>query len=549
MAKNKYFFIFLIFTCNHFLQAQDNRFVVYFTDKPTTGYSLNAPEEFLSERAIQRRIDQNIPITVSDIPVNEAYIDSLKENGIEVYHRSRWLNAVLIQTDSAKLTSLEKFSFIKDIVYVAPGTRLKPSGNIKSAPETSGVPQSRSSNQNEIIPLDQNVMMGVPQMHEQGFMGQGMLVGVFDGGFLKVNELEAFAPLYEENRIAAAKNFVVNSDDVYQYSDHGTRALSVIGGYLPATFIGTAPKANFILCVTEDVSGEYRIEEYNWLFAAEYADSAGVDIINTSLGYNSFSDSTMNYSYGDLNGRTAIITRASAIAAGKGIVLVTSAGNEGEGPWKYISAPADADSILAVGAVFKEGYEKVPFSSIGPTADGRIKPDVAALGYRVSSINRTGDITPANGTSFAAPLVTGLVAGFWQANPTLGNIEVIERIKMSGHRSSSPNNNTGHGVPHFARAMEEAILKAFQKEVQSFRAYPNPVIYDQINIELATGRTAETFTIFLYDSAGKMIREMNVQDHHTAEVLNLDLEDLRPGIYIINLVTSKTSEAVKIVKF
>ncbi len=386
-------------------------------------------------------------------------------------------------------------------------------------------------------------------MHEGGYMGEGMLVGVFDGGFENVDKVAGFQHLFDENRIVAAKNFVANDDSVYQYSNHGTHALSCIAGYIPKKFIGTAPNASFILCVTEDVQGEYRIEEYNWLFAAEFADSLGVDVINTSLGYSTFSDASMNYTYDDFDGKTTVITKAAVVAARKGIVLVTSAGNEGNNEWKYVSAPADADSVLAVGAVGLN-FERAYFSSVGPTADGRLKPEVSAFGLDVVVINRSGNLATSRGTSFAAPLTTGLVAGFWQANPELSSLEVMDRIKLSGHKAAATGNEVGYGVPNFARAMDPTILGTKTVAPQSFKMYPNPVINNRLYIQLADSRPPQRMEIYLYNSTGTVIKQKSLSLGVGAhEPYILDFSDVVPGVYIINVVTRTTSEAAKVVYF
>ena len=534
-----------------FLQAQENRFVVFFHDKDHSAYTLESPESFLTARALARRERQNIPLTFNDLPVSEAYLDSLKAAGIPYFHTTKWFNAALIQTDSTKLNALIQASYVDTVIYVAPGAKLKnPYGNAKLAfMESEEATNGATGYVEDDIALDQNIALGVDKMHEQGYKGEGMLVAVFDGGFTNADKNPAFATLFEEDRVVATRNFVVNNDSVYQYDDHGARALSLIAGYIPGQFIGTAPEAGFVLCVTEDVAGEYRIEEYNWLFAAEFADSLGVDVVNTSLGYNLFSDSSMDYTYEDLDGETAVITRASTIAASKGMLLVTSAGNEGNKPWKYISAPADADSILAVGAIFTETFNRAAFSSFGPTADGRIKPDVSAPGYGVALVSTAGTLSFGNGTSFAAPLVTGLTTGFWQANPELNNLEVIERIKMSGTKALSPNNELGYGVPNFQRAMDEVILGTFTKIPKSFRIYPNPVVNNKLVIEMANPLSSEEVEVFLYDSTGKLIRKEILAGQHLAEKFFLNFYGILPGVYIINVVTARTSEAAKIIKF
>ena len=535
--------------------AQENRYVIFFTDKDHSSYSIDRPEEFLSLRAIERRENQNIAITAEDLPVSQAYLDSLSAKKIDSYHQSKWFNATIVQADSVELLSLNSASYIDTIIFVGPGAKLRNpyAGNSASINGNSNLENAENATNTTIDPADkisltQNTMLGVDEMHEAGFMGEGMLIGVFDGGFNNVDGIPAFDHLFEENKIIATRNFVDNNDSIYQFSDHGTSALSCIAGYIPEVFIGTAPNASFVLCVTEDVQGEYRVEEFNWTFAAEYADSLGVDVINTSLGYSTFLDSNMNYTYDDLDGQTAFITRASAIAAKKGIVLVNSAGNEGGNSWRYVSAPADAENILSVGAV-NARFEKASFSSIGPTADGRLKPEISALGTDVVVVDESGGISYARGTSFASPLVAGLVAGFWQANPTLNNDEVMNRIKMSGHKASSPNNELGYGVPDFSRAMEQKILGAYTESAESFKLYPNPISNDKLFVKISRDHLHQDIDICLFNNAGVVVKKSSFTDYQISNPLIIDFSDILPGIYFIKVVSRETSEAAKVVNF
>ena len=531
-------------------EAQEHRFVVFFKDKANSPYQLASPEGFLSARALERRHKQSIPVVPSDLPVSPAYLDSLRNEGVPFYHKTKWLNGALVQTDSATIAYLLTKPYVQAAVHVAPGIKLRHPYEtaINTEANTAGGLQMHDAQltANNVL-MEQNELLGVPQMHRQGYRGEGMLIAVLDGGFRGVDIHEPFKHLYDENRIVAARNYVVNDDSVYQYSDHGTKALSTIAGAIADKFIGTAPKASFILSVTEDVDGEYQIEEYNWLFAAEFADSAGADIVSTSLGYSTFSDDSMNYTYEDMDGATSVITQAADIAASKGMVMVTSAGNEGNKPWKYISAPADGDSVLAVGALKGGSLSKTGFSSFGPTADGRIKPDVIALGEQVLTINANGRVAKSNGTSFSAPLISGLVAGFWQANPDLTNIQVMDRIRKSGHRALSPNNEVGFGLPDFTRAMDRTILATHGSAPKSFHVFPNPVS-NELVIEVKSNQQSEELAVYLYSSTGKLIGQKEPRGYNH-QIITFDFQNILPGVYIINVVTANTSEAVKVVKF
>lgn len=541
---NKLLVVLFITIGNFHLLAQDNRYVIFFTDKENSKYSIDNPEAFLSARAIERRQDQNVDITIDDLPVNKQYVENLEALGVKVFFTSRWFNAALVEADSATIASAEQQSFVLKAEFVAPGVRLTGSGS-KSGLSYQGKPYAQ---RNSITSEDQNKMLGVPDMHEQGYTGEGILIAVLDGGFDNVDNLPFFDHLYTDNSVVATYDFVENTKDVYRYADHGTKVLSTIASMAPGSLVGTAYDADFILCVTEDVMGEYRIEEYNWLFAAEFADSAGADIINTSLGYTTFNDASMNYIHEDLDGKKAVISRASAMAASKGILLVTSAGNEGNGSWGTISAPADADSILSVGAVDLD-FQKASFSSPGPTADGRLKPEIAALGVGTTVGSSSGKFVQSNGTSFAAPLITGLAAGIWQAYPDLTNIELIEKIKNSGNHAKFPDNLTGYGVPNFTRVQLEIVLTVDKITDHIFRIYPNPASDGAVCIETESTTPGKIIEIRIYNSTGKLLDKKDLITKLKNNKFKVAIENFHPGVYIVNITSSNTSESLKLIKF
>ena len=331
-------------------------------------------------------------------------------------------------------------------------------------------------------------MLGIDAMHQAGYTGQGISVAVFDGGFKGVDTVSYFRHLYENGQMIPGYDFVGNSPDVYRYGQHGTEALSCIAAYQPGVLEAGAYEANIMLCITEESGSEYRVEEYNWLFAAEMADSAGIDIISTSLGYTTFDDPAMNYEYEDLDGNTAVITRAVNLAAQKGILCVISAGNEGSGRWRYVSPPADAIDVLSVGAVSSSG-DRVSFSSFGPTADGRVKPDVSALGLQTVVVNSQGEVVRSNGTSFSAPLITGLTAGVWEAFPGETNLEIIERIRLAGNSSLAPNNELGYGIPTFSAALLVPVPSEEEIREANYRVYPNPIESGKLFVEAQNPRS------------------------------------------------------------
>jgi len=499
---------------------------VHFSDKENTNFDTSNPEDFLSERAIQRRKKQGIAIVENDLPLDANYITAVKNLDAAVFHHSKWFNAILIETDENVIPDIENLAFVDSVSFVAPNHMLngrKSAHNkFESAHEGKGINES---------PTDvQNNMLGAINMHAAGFMGEGMLIGVFDVGFEGADNQSYFQHLFDENKIVGAFDFVLNDPNVFISHNHGRRVLFCIASRIENSISGTAPNASFILCRTEDIDTEYRIEEYNWIFAAEYADSAGVDIINTSLGYNEFTDPTMNYTNAQMDGKTTVISRAAQIAFDKGILLVTSAGNSGNNAWKIVSAPADVQDVLSVGAISVDSIRSA-ISSFGSNLVSFTKPDVVALGS--STVVDFNDInnsfTTSSGTSFASPLVAGLAAGIWQAFPDKTNKEILSLLRNSGHTASTPNNETGYGIPNFNRArtlilgLEENLLS------EGFIIYPNPT-NDKITLCAASSHVK---TINIINSLGQSVYQKEVSNK--TDVFTIDLSRLTNGFYILSI--------------
>lgn len=338
----------VLFLQSAFAIAQNKRYLILLADKNNSPYSVSKPEAFLSQRSIERRKRQGIPVTTRDLPVNPSYIATIKQAGAQVLYSSRWLNAVMISSNASVYNAIKKLSFVSG----AEGNRSLDDQNLPVNESKSGKMEVKS----ETAPVygytsNQIKMLGVDKMHAAGYRGETMLIGVLDNGFNNVNKNPVFQHLFKENRIAATYDFVNNETNVYNQGDHGTSVLSTIAAFKDSSLVGTAFKATFVLLHTEDDLRESKVEEANWLFGAEYADSCGVDVINTSLGYTEFDDATTDYTYQNMDGKTALVTRAADWAVGVGMVVCASAGNEGNQAWKYIGAPADGDSVLAVGAV------------------------------------------------------------------------------------------------------------------------------------------------------------------------------------------------------
>ncbi|AFK04845.1 peptidase S8 and S53 subtilisin kexin sedolisin [Emticicia oligotrophica DSM 17448] len=465
----------LLTTIQLSISAQ-NQYLVLFKDKSNSPYSITRPKEFLSERSIKRREKQKIAITERDLPPNPNYLSEIAKTGAKVLYKSRWINGALIQTDENTLAKILNLSFVKG---------LEGKGDIRNARqsnENQGT-QTRNKFENEEITdngLSQNqlAMLGADKMHSKGYKGEGMLIGVLDSGFLNANKLSFFNDLFSDKRVIGTWDFVNNETNVYNDHSHGTNVLSCMAAYEIGRIVGTAYKASYLLLTTEDVSSETKREEANWLFGAEMADSVGVDVINTSLGYSTFDNPAQNYKYSDMNGDRALATRAADWAAQAGILVVASAGNEGSSAWKYIGTPADADSIIAVGAVGST-LNVASFSSYGPSFDGRIKPELSAQGAGTIIGGTNGSIGTSNGTSFSSPLIAGFAASLWQAFPSLSNMQIRDYLIRSATQYINPDNRIGYGIPNFDKAYElaelESLINELKKSGQEVMVFPNPI--------------------------------------------------------------------------
>lgn len=431
-----------------------DKYAVKFTDKNGSGYSLDRPEEFLTKKALDRRAKFQINLDDYDLPVNGAYVDSLKALGFKIQGVSKWLNCAVIQTDdSTELAKLDNLSFIdtgyKWLQVKEKTTSLPPVERPKLKEKKSKSPETVNYVYDYGEGLTQAEMLNIPKLHALGYTGKGMTIAVLDAGFYKADQLNCFTKMYTEGRVLGVRDFADNDTTVYDSDNHGMNVLSCIAGNWSGQLVGTAPDASAYLFRTEISSSENIVEEFLWAFAAEVADSLGVDMIHSSLGYQDFDDKSVNYTREQGDGNTTIADIAADRAAAKGIVVSVSAGNDGDDlnyPW--ISSPADADSVLAVGAVDKR--RKIAyFSSIGNTVDGRVKPDVCAMGFMSAVQGPSNHITHSNGTSFSGPILAGCVLCLMQAHPDAPVMEILQAVRAAGDIYDQPNTQYGYGIPDF----------------------------------------------------------------------------------------------------
>ncbi|MBL4715358.1 MAG: S8 family serine peptidase [Bacteroidia bacterium] len=544
------------------------KYWVHLTDKNSSSYSIHTPRQFLSPRAIARRSNQNIPIKVNDLPVSMLYIDSIKSSGVQIINRSKWFNAITIYVqDSSTLLNILNLCFVKKIAPVGFSKRDPENYLLEKTGKTHNFTDIKDEDYG--LAFNQIEMLNGHMLHQAGYTGKGKLIAVLDAGFKNVDTIRAFDSVMTNNQIIATYNFVTGNDSVYNSKfSHGTSVLSTMASNWPGEIIGTAPQADYLLLISEDGESESIIEEDNWIAAMEYADSIGADIINSSLGYTTFDDTTMNHTYQDMDGNTTKITIAADIAASKGILVVNSAGNEATSSWKYISAPADGDSVLTVGGVNKN-EEYASFSSIGPTSDGRIKPNVVAQGSGTTVLNRSGAVTSGSGTSFSAPIIAGLAACLWQANPSKTNMEILKIIEISAHQYYTPDYELGFGIPDFNLAHELLIFDSNNNgKDRLINIFPNPFTNTIKIIGYSIESGVGSFEMF--DSSGRNIssRSINISKDINQELVPTqnnsssinfnssnyfnftlnNLENLNQGLYIMRLTINETTVVKKIIK-
>lgn len=457
-----------------FLSGQNapNTYWVKLADKKGTSFQISHPEAFLSQRSIDRRLKQQIPIDETDLPVSAFYLDSLKKLGLQVVHTSKWLNGATVRTaDTALIRKVAALPFVTLVQLTKPANVIK-SIRLKfnESEVISDIPPANYGNA-----YNQLNQLNGQYLHNKGFRGKGIRIAVLDVGFWHVSTITAFDSLRNTNRILSIRDFVDPKSDFYNQNSHGMSVLSCMGGNIPGQMMGTSPDASFYLFRSEDAATEYLIEEDNWVAAAELADSLGADVINSSLGYYDFNDPKMDHPYSDLNGKKTRVTQGANMAFQKGILVFTSAGNEGDNAWKHIIAPSDGENVIGVAAVDKNG-KRASFSSVGPAYGGAIKPNVAAMGSLTFLVVSNGVIGYGSGTSFSSPVLAGMGACLMQSNPGANVKQLKLAIEQSASMYLTPDSLLGFGIPDFQKA--DLILKNTgvknMESASSWLVSPNP---------------------------------------------------------------------------
>jgi subtilisin family serine protease len=545
MRKLSFLLMFLAATMFAQAQVATNIYWVQFTDKEGSPYSIDNPEAYLSPRALQRRANLNIAIDEYDLPVNPQYLQAVADCGAEIINPSKWLNGVSVHvTDPSVIEAINALDCVMTVRNCPNDLKAQEQKERWLANEMKPAASTRSSKGFYGGAEDQVKQLNVDVLHEMGFDGTGVIIAVLDGGFEGAENTSCFDNMREEGRLLGTRDFVYGSNSVYTQSTHGTSCLSTMGAYDPNNMVGTAYKASYYLIHTEDGDSENIIEEYNWVSGAEYADSLGVDVCSTSLGYITFDMSQWNHPFEHYDGKTAPMSIGAEIAASRGMICMNAAGNEGDGNCT-LGIPADAEHIVTVGAVNAAG-DRASFSSVGPTYDGRIKPDVMAMGEGTYVASGYGSWWPyynGNGTSFATPVLAGAVACLRQARPYSSVQEICDALRACGNRAENPDSKYGYGIPDFSQALE--LLKVEEHSVAAneiINVYPNPS-QGEVKVSLKEGAKAD---VTVYDITGRQLYTytFNGLNHTTLENY---LNTLGTGVYFINAVSELGSQTVKLV--
>jgi subtilisin family serine protease len=542
--KKKFLLISILFIFFSVCSQENEDAWVFMKDKPNSAIFLANPLQMLSQRSIDRREKSNISIDEKDVPIHQVYYTKLKnEVTIAVLGKSKWLNAVHIQGSVTQIKDLfSKFNFIESIEYA------NKSLNTNEKSKVNNSPSDHFSKFNEVqtdfnygAADNQIKMLKGDYLHQQGFTGQNQVIAIIDAGFPNVNTLSAFERLRDNNQILGGYNFADRNANYYTRNSHGTHVLSTIAGYIENEFVGTAPDAKFYLFISEIAETETVLEETLWVEAAERADSLGVDMINTSLGYTTYDNPNHSHSYADMDGNTTFISRGAEIGVSRGMILVNSAGNSGASSWRYVGAPADASSVFSIGAVNAD-ENIASFSSFGPTADNRIKPDVLAQGQNTTIVNfSSGSVSTSNGTSFSSPVMAGVIACFWEAFPNKTNVEIMNLIRNSSDKYNNPTDQYGYGIPDFEAAYNTVLSLQDFDVFSKIKISPNPV-KDFFSISknniLLTEYSAEIFNIL----GQKVIELSNFSSN------KIDISFLEKGIYLLKIQKGNQHKTIKLIK-
>ena len=560
--------VFLIILLFLFRQAsaQDFKYLLHLKDKRNNGFSLSEPAAFLSEKAIQRRFKQHIKIDSTDLPITSTYVDSLLAiPTLRILNKSRWFNQLLISiTDTAVLQNVQSLSFVLSSEPVNNQQSIKIPGPVSVNKEEAITSILRTNRLNSVAGVTSYYNYGFSfsqihihhgdYLHDLGYHGESMTIAILDNGFNNYLTNPAFDSLRLNHRILGSYDFVNQKISVNEEGVHGAFCFSILSSNLPEVFVGSAPASEYWLFKTEDDSSESPVEEQNWIAAAEFADSVGVDLISTSLGYAYFDDPKYDLNYLQRNGHNALISQAANLAVTKGMIVTAAAGNDGtqNSERKYLSCPADGDSVYAAGAV-DISNQIGNFSSWGPNGSGQVKPDGVSLGVGTRFIGTDGNLNSGNGTSFATPNLAGLIICLWQAFPEFSAHDILMTVRQSSDKFASPDIHYGYGLPDFEKAYQTLLSKRMGitntlAGNEWILAYPVP-FHNTIHI-LIKPVVAGTATLQLMDISGKNIQTKTFPiEANLAQLVEFDINQaLSKGTYFLWYIDSQRAKTLKLLK-
>lgn len=570
--KRNYLFIILMLSAGLGAHSQYSSYIVQLKDKKGTAHSLANPSSYLSSKSIERRTRQKITIDSTDLPVSAVYLDSLRSvPNVTIRNISKWLNQVLIRTtDPGAISKINSFPFVKSTGPIGLSSKpadITPITNkfnevIKPIEETpvvfgthgaSGTTGTSSLNYGSSF--NQIHLHEGEYLHDLGFTGAGITIAILDAGFYGYKTNSAMDSVRLQGRLLGEWDYVMNEQSVTEDHPHGLYCFSIIAANKPGQIIGSAPHAKFYLFRTEDAPTEYPIEEQNWVAAAEYADSAGADIISSSLGYSDFDDPAFNHTYAQRNGNTSIITNGADLAVRKGMIVTNSAGNSGgsSGDAKFVSCPADGDSVFTIGATTVTGTI-AGFSSWGPNSAGKIKPNIVSVGQGTILANTTGNVASGNGTSFSNPLACGLIACLWQAFPEFTNMEIMDAVQKSAHKYLTPDDRFGYGIPNFRKAHEALTKEREARKIAAIlgdkwlKPYQNPVnqMFTLVLKAPADGRAV----LQLVDALGRLVdaKSLEITNQTVYLIEFTNGPKLSRGVYYVRYNDGKNKQTIKLLK-
>ena len=539
MKQIPFFLIVLFFSLAGSLQSQESvMYRLHLKDKGNLSLSTTNPGSFLSSKSIERRKKQNLPVDFFDLPLNQAYLETISETGATIRTYSKWVNTVVVYLkDLEILNKLKNLPFVDSLYCVWKGNLPV---NIKKYDNIPLIPDFRQNTINSYgDAFIQIALNNGHLLHDAGFRGKGLTIAVLDGGFINVDKIDFF----NQERIKEIRNFNHEVSDILRESaEHGTKVLSCMLSDKSGEMVGTAPDADYYLFRTEVMNEEFPVEEDYWIAALEYADSLGVDIVTSSLGYTDFDDISMNHKQEQLDGQTIPISRAANLAASRGILLFNSAGNDGNKNWRKVNFPADAENMITVGGIDKDSIRSA-FSSLGYTADKRIKPDLMAMGSGVSILDNSGNIKKSNGTSFSTPILAGLAACLWEALPDLNSFALLDLLRESGNCFQNPDSLMGYGIAD--------VYKAYLSKKNNVKLIPvsSDPVYISINpfdnrlyINLINSDQYNRCVLDIYTVLGNCILSASRLSG------SIDISSLQKGIYIACLRMNDKQWVRKLVK-